>query len=93
MNRTLNHQSLPWYKTLKQYYKRDEWELFDLKFDPNEVQNLADDATMKKIRTQLEAQLMQWQIETNDPWRCAPHAILQDKGEFKDSPQCLTLGV
>lgn len=84
---------MPWYKTLTQYYQRDEWELYDLKMDPLEVKNLAEKPGMKEIRTKLEARLLKWQIQTNDPWRCAPHAVLQDKGEYKDDPQCLTLNI
>lgn len=93
MNRTINHQALPWYKTLQSYYERDEWELFDLKHDPTELTNLATKPSMKEIRTDLENRLMGWQMKTNDPWRCAPHAVLQDKGAFKEKPQCLTLGI
>lgn len=34
-----------------------------------------------------------WLIATNDPWRCSPHGVLMDKGEFADDAQCLTLGI
>lgn len=93
MNRTLSRQSLPWYKTLSSYYKRDEWELYDLKMDPMEIRNLAEKPSMKEIKTMLENRLMKWQEETNDPWRCAPSRILEDSGEFKNNPQCLELGI
>lgn len=36
--------------------------------------------------------LNEWLEITNDPWRCAPHAVLQDAGPFKNHPQCMTLG-
>ena len=26
-----------------------------------------------------------------DPWICAPHAVLEDKGNFKYNPQCMPL--
>lgn len=91
LNRTLNHQQIPWYKTLDSYYNRPEWELFDLKYDPTESKNIALKTSFKNTRTDLEQWLNEWLSKTNDPWRCAPHAILQDKGEFKDNPQCLTL--
>lgn len=87
------NQPLPWYKTLDQYYKRDEWELFDLKMDPTELKNLAEKPGMAKVRAGLEARLMEWQRKTNDPWQCAPHGILMDKGEFADAPECLPLGI
>lgn len=93
MNRSIAHEALPWYKTLDSYYNRDEWELYDLKRDAVELTNLAEKSSMKEIRANLEARLREWQTLTNDPWRCAPHAVLQDKGEYKNDPQCLTLGV
>lgn len=93
LNRSINHQPLPWYKTLANYYKRDEWELYDLKRDGAELTNLAQKPSFKDIRADLEQRLQKWQALTNDPWRCAPHGVLQDRGEFKNNPQCLTLGV
>lgn len=93
LNRSIAKQPLPWYKTLAKYYLRDEWELFDLRTDPTEAVNIAEKKSMQEIRSWLERMLSEWQTETNDPWRCAPHGVLQDKGEFKDDPQCLTLGI
>lgn len=84
---------MPWYKTLGRYYNRDEWELFDLKADGDELTNIASKPAMKEIRADLEKRLDKWLTTTKDPWRCAPHGVLQDKGDFKDNPQCLTLGV
>lgn len=89
----MSRQPLPWYKTLASYYNRDEWELFDLKMDPAERTNLASKPSMKETRTMLASMLLKWQTQTNDPWRCAPHAVLQDVGEFKNDPQCLALGI
>lgn len=40
LNRTRDNQPLPWYKTLKMYYERPEWELYDLKYDPEERNNI-----------------------------------------------------
>lgn len=93
LNRTINKQSLPWYKTLKGYYNRDEWEMYDLKADGAEMTNIAEKPSMKEIRAKLEDRLNKWLVETEDPWRCSPHAVLQDAGEFKDNPQCMTLGI
>ncbi|XP_055699462.1 N-sulphoglucosamine sulphohydrolase [Phlebotomus papatasi] len=92
LNRTLTKTPLPWYKNLRKYYFRDEWELFDLKQDPGELRNLAGNKGMDKVKKELQERLQKWQQDTDDPWQCAPHAVLQDKGEFKDDPQCLTLG-
>lgn len=89
----MNKQTLPWYKTLDSYYHRDEWELFDLKYDVTELKNIAEKPSMNEIRSKLEGRLKKWLEETEDPWRCAPHAVLQDEGEFKVNPQCMTLGI
>jgi N-sulfoglucosamine sulfohydrolase len=91
LNRTIAKQTIPWYKTLKTYYQRDEWELYDLKLDASEIQNVAKKKDYAKILADLQEKLLKWQIETNDPWRCAPHAVLEDKGEYKGNPECLTL--
>lgn len=89
----MSNQPLPWYKTLKQYYNRDEWELYDLKMDVGELTNLANKQSMQHIRADLQERLGKWLELTNDPFRCAPHGVLQDKGEYMDEPQCLPLGV
>lgn len=67
--------------------------MFDLKYDGSELNNIATKPSMKQIRDDLENRLNKWLEVTEDPWRCAPHAVLQDKGEFKDNPQCMTLGI
>ena len=41
VNRSIAGEPLPWFKTLEEYYYRDEWELFDLENDPQELRNLA----------------------------------------------------
>ena len=41
VNRSLAGEPLPWFKTLEEYYYRDQWELFDLEKDPQELNNLA----------------------------------------------------
>jgi N-sulfoglucosamine sulfohydrolase len=91
LNRTLNHEPLPWYKNLNLYYKRMEWELYDLRKDPSESRNLINNKQFDAIRMKLQKRLNDWLVKTNDPWRCAPHGVLQDKGPYKDTPQCLTL--
>lgn len=40
LNRTKNGKPLNWYKTLDEYYFREEWELYDLAMDPQEKVNL-----------------------------------------------------
>ena len=45
-----------------------EWELYDLRQDPVEFDNLADTETMREIQQRLKSQLAQWQEETQDPF-------------------------
>ncbi|XP_013101177.2 N-sulphoglucosamine sulphohydrolase [Stomoxys calcitrans] len=92
INATLNHQQLPWYKNLLAYYQRPEWELYDIKADSLERFNLAEKPKYKEILQKLRQRLLQWQVDTKDPWRCAPHAVLQEQGVFKKNPVCLSLG-
>lgn len=91
LNRTQNKQPLPWYKTLKSYYYRPEWELYDLKYDPEELTNIAFKPSMKDIFTDLQTRLFNWQRTTRDPWICAPNGILEDVGVYKNNPQCMPL--
>lgn len=53
MNRTRNKQPLPWYKTLENYYERPEWELYDLKYDPEEKNNIASKSSVKVIKIKI----------------------------------------
>lgn len=43
--------------------------------------------TMKKLQDKLE----RWQWLTNDPWVCSPGGVLEDTGDFKKKPQCLSM--
>lgn len=92
LNRTLSNQDLRWYKTLKQYYSRPEWELFDLKLDPAERKNLVGKSVVKGIFEKLKEKLSKWQDQTNDPFRCLPGGVLLDTGEFANNASCLPLG-
>ena len=91
LNRTVERQPTHWYKTLADYYYREQWELFDLKQDPKEMKNLAGDSTYKDIMEELKAMLMIWQRDTNDPWICSPTGVLEDKGQYPHSGACPVL--
>lgn len=54
LNRTINNVPIPWYKTLKGYYNRPEWEMYDLKMDPTESFNIAEKESAKDVKHQLE---------------------------------------
>ncbi|KOC65833.1 N-sulfoglucosamine sulfohydrolase [Habropoda laboriosa] len=80
LNRTRDNQPLAWYKTLKSYYERPEWELYDLKYDPRESNNIASKSSAKQIFIDLQERLFKWQKMTNDPWLCAPGGVLNNVG-------------
>lgn len=76
---------------MRQYYKRPEWELYDLRKDPEELNNIAGKSSQQDTVKELKEKLYNWQQMTNDPWICAPHGVYEDKGPYKTNPQCLSL--
>ncbi|XP_064612746.1 N-sulphoglucosamine sulphohydrolase-like [Liolophura sinensis] len=91
LNRTRKGEPLQWYKTLQQYYYRDQWELYNILDDPHELHNLAGYSAYEPILTKLKSQLHNWQQITYDPWICAPGSVLQDSGPYKSYPVCMSL--
>ncbi|BES91312.1 Sulfatase [Nesidiocoris tenuis] len=77
LNRTKESQPTNWYRSLKHYFHRPEWELYDLKHDPTEVANLAYDHKYEKTLAGLQAAMLQWQMNTTDPWMCSPYGVLE----------------
>ena len=47
--------------------KKPEFELYDLKSDPHEINNLADDPKHSKLKGELLAEINRWRKEVNDP--------------------------
>lgn len=92
LNRTAAGQDLRWYKNLKQYYNRPEWELFDLKLDPAERKNVYGKPVVKEVFERLKVKLAKWQEQTEDPFRCMPGGVLLDTGEFENNATCFSLG-
>ncbi|XP_046648750.1 N-sulphoglucosamine sulphohydrolase-like isoform X2 [Daphnia pulicaria] len=88
LNRTLNGRPLRWIKELKDYYFREEWEMFDLKTDPKECVNVHRKKKYKEKFFELKEKLFQWQKSTYDPWLCAPHGVLLENAE---GPFCAPL--
>ncbi|XP_062507357.1 N-sulphoglucosamine sulphohydrolase-like [Corticium candelabrum] len=80
-----------WYKTLHDYYYRDQWELFDLEQDPHELHNVADEPSRQDILEDMKTRLHKWQNATNDPWICAQEGVLENVGRFPRSGVCLPL--
>lgn len=47
--------------------KRPEEELYDLRTDPAQIKNVADDPDYEDIREQLRARVEKWMVDTHDP--------------------------
>lgn len=90
MNRSRTNQPLKWYKSLNSYYNRPEWELYDLKHDPEELNNIVNKATGKPIFKQLYQKLLEWQKATDDPWICAPGGVLEPLNGNKSDLACMS---
>lgn len=91
LNRTVQGRPTSWYKTLREYYYRDEWELYDLTRDPQEIRNLVDTPIYLRTLAELKEKLFAWQRETNDPWLCAPNSVWENQGHFPPQGVCLPL--
>ena len=59
------------------YYSMDEWELYDLERDPNEMDNIYKDASEELI-TELKTQLKSLQIEYNDDFSIEQMKLMTD---------------
>lgn len=55
-------------RTPENLLHRPRIELYDLKADPHETNNLAEDPKKQSTRQRLEQQLREFQLETGDPW-------------------------
>eukprot|EP00118_Oscarella_pearsei_P026460 m.309941 g.309941 ORF g.309941 m.309941 type:complete len:509 (+) comp48645_c0_seq1:24-1550(+) len=91
LNRTMGNESTHWYKTLHDYYYRDQWELYDLKEDPKELNNVVGEESRQGILTELKRKLFIWLNATADPWRCAQEDVLEFQGIYPMSGVCLSM--
>lgn len=55
-------------RTVNAYLQRPRHELYDLKADPHELNNLANSEAHTKTLTDLQTKLKAWQVRTDDPW-------------------------
>jgi N-sulfoglucosamine sulfohydrolase len=55
-------------REVKAFLHRPKVELYDVKADPDELKNLADDPAYQKVRDDLLARLTAWREKTADPW-------------------------
>jgi N-sulfoglucosamine sulfohydrolase len=55
-------------RKVEDYLMRDQFELYELSSDPNELNNLADNEEYSIILRALKEKLKSFQARTNDPW-------------------------
>lgn len=55
-------------RTLQAFLHRPPEELYDLRADPSEVHNLADDPAHRTVIERMRAEMKAFQRETHDPW-------------------------
>ncbi|HWN96757.1 MAG TPA: sulfatase/phosphatase domain-containing protein, partial [Methylomirabilota bacterium] len=65
--RTLTHKLIC-------YWKKDQWELFDLVKDPNELRNIYNDSAQQKLVAKLKKELarLKNELKDNDEFATAP---------------------
>ena len=56
-------------RTVGTYIHRPEFELFDVRYDPHEAANLANDPQHRGLLARMKAKLKAFQLRTNDPWK------------------------
>lgn len=78
LERTREGVPTGWIRTMKQYYYRAQWELYDLNSDPKELKNLIDTPAYQVVLKELRQELLTWQWKTSDPWICSPGGVLYE---------------
>ena len=69
------------YKYIHYFTDPQEFELYDLQTDPNEVHNLYDDAGHQQLRGQLAARLEELRRESGDDYVYKPTELLREEIE------------
>lgn len=54
------------YKLIHYYYDIDEWELYDIKTDPDEMKNVYSDPAYASIKTDLHKRLAKLMVKYKD---------------------------
>jgi N-sulfoglucosamine sulfohydrolase len=55
-------------RPIKSYLQRPRFELYDVRRDPHEIHNLAEDAAHREVLIDLQGKLKDFQRRTGDPW-------------------------
>jgi arylsulfatase A-like enzyme len=77
----------PWrgLRTNRYLYARTEagpWLLYDLKHDPYELKNLAQDSDAAALKDELEAQLARWMKRVGDDWSADTMIPVEDNAQL-----------
>jgi N-sulfoglucosamine sulfohydrolase len=64
----INNSEFYGQRTVKAYLNRQEFELYNLEKDPDEINNLAYDKTYKSLLDEMQQKLKEKQRSTSDPW-------------------------
>ena len=72
------------YKLIHFYYDIDEWELFDLKNDPNEMNNIYDDPKYSEIKEQMHKKLSELRVKYGDSKEMDQKNLDRYLGAIKD---------
>ncbi len=72
------------YKLIHFYYDIDEWELFDLKNDPNEMNNIYDDPKYSEIKQQMHKKLSELRVKYGDSKEMDQKNLDRYLGAIKD---------
>lgn len=62
--------------------EKEPWVLYDVLNDPYELNNLANDPAMAKVRADLEKRLANWMRRTGDSWSLDSMELVEDKGRL-----------
>lgn len=55
-------------RSVREYIHRPEFELYDMRKDPWETSNLADNPEYSEILEQMKSRMKEFQVRTTDPW-------------------------
>lgn len=75
LNNSIHNHTTKWFKTLDEYYFREQYELYDIVNDPHELKNIIDDPKHASALEDLQTKLHQWRDATDDPWICWPQGV------------------
>jgi arylsulfatase A-like enzyme len=74
------------YKLMHFYYDIDEWELYDLETDPNEMQNVYGQQAYAEVQEKLHQRLKELQVEYGDSEELSQSLLQSDLARTEAAP-------